>query len=452
MEYLLFSSDSLKDASLIAFEQSELGRIQSKIPFEELAEQFEAYRRPRHKGGRPAHMDIKGGLGLMFLKHYLGLSDAMLIDRLNSDIFLQLFCFTRIKITQPIRDKDLVSRWRRFFGMHMAIQTIQGLLAKHWQTDMSDTNVLMDDATCYESDIKYPTDVKLLNDCCLWLYRQVLKAQRYYGLPKIRDDKYRKYQNRFASFQKKKRKGKAEEKRLRRSSLKHLDRLQQVLQCLLNQSPAYHEKLNKSHYQRLKIIRIIYMQQQYMLTNNVRRVPHRIVSLYKPFLRPIIRGKERKRYEFGAKVHMSQVDGLNFIEHLSFEAFHEGNRMWYSIAKHKKRFGKCSHYAGDQIYATNKNRRKAKHHGVQTSFKRKGRAAADEVQRQQMRTILSKRRATALEGSFGTEKQHYLAGQRVRARTKETEIAWIFFTIHTANVTRLVRRETKRQYPPPRAA
>ena len=36
-------------------------------------------------------------------------------------------------------------------------------------------------------------------------------------------------------------------------------------------------------------------------------------------------------------------------------------------------------------------------------------------------------------GSFGTQKEHYDL-RRVKARTKLTEILYIFFGIHTANV------------------
>ena len=56
-----------------------------------------------------------------------------------------------------------------------------------------------------------------------------------------------------------------------------------------------------------------------------------------------------------------------------------------------------------------------------------------------MRSILSKERSSRLEGSFGTEKQHYNL-QKVKARTKATEILWIFFGIHTANAVRMIEK------------
>ena len=74
---------------------------------------------------------------------------------------------------------------------------------------------------------------------------------------------------------------------------------------------------------------------------------------------------------------------------------------------------------------------------ITTGFVRKGRAGKDEEQLKVMRSVLSKERSTRLEGSFGTEKQHY-GLHKVKARTKHTEILWIFFGIHTANAVRMI--------------
>ena len=44
-----------------------------------------------------------------------------------------------------------------------------------------------------------------------------------------------------------------------------------------------------------------------------------------------------------------------------------------------------------------------------------------------------------MEGSFGTQKEHYDL-RRVKARKKETEILYIFFGIHTANLVHLAEQ------------
>ena len=62
-----------------------------------------------------------------------------------------------------------------------------------------------------------------------------------------------------------------------------------------------------------------------------------------------------------------------------------------------------------------------------------------------VRQELARVRATAMEGSFGTQKEHYDL-RRVKTGTKLTEILYIFFCIHTASVVQLTDRiETQAQ-------
>ena len=196
------------------------------------------------------------------------------------------------------------------------------------------------------------------------------------------------------------------------------------------------------YYKRTGTIRKILSQQQEMFqTGNT--VPDRIVSIAKDYIRPIVRGKETRRVEFGPKVNMVQVDGINFIDLLSFDAFNESTRFIPSIRMGKELFGQVTHAAGDGIYATNKNRKYCTENKIVTSFKRKGRAGKDEKERKKIRSILSTERATRMEGSFGTEKRHY-GLDRVKARTKPTEILWVFFGVHTANAVRMAAKRKEK--------
>ena len=79
---------------------------------------------------------------------------------------------------------------------------------------------------------------------------------------------------------------------------------------------------------------------------------------------------------------------------------------------HKRLFGvEAKKVGGDTGYAGTDNRDYCKENGIQTSF--------------------------------GTQKEHYDL-RRVKARTKLTEILYIFFGIHTANVVQLVDRIEQR--------
>jgi hypothetical protein len=69
----------------------------------------------------------------------------------------------------------------------------------------------------------------------------------------------------------------------------------------------------------------VYEQQHHKAYDDAKvPIKDRIVSLSKPYIRPIIRGKEIKAVEFGAKVNKLQVDGISFIERFSYDAFNEG--------------------------------------------------------------------------------------------------------------------------------
>ena len=86
-------------------------------------------------------------------------------------------------------------------------------------------------------------------------------------------------------------------------------------------------------------------------------IPDRIVIISKPYVRPIVRGKESKNVEFGAKVNNILVDGISFIEKLSFNAFNEGTRLVHCLKMHKRLFGvDAKKIGGDAGYAGTINR------------------------------------------------------------------------------------------------
>lgn len=91
-------------------------------------------------------------------------------------------------------------------------------------------------------------------------------------------------------------------------------------------------------------------------------------------------------------------------------------------------------------YAGSANRGYCKDRGIQTSFVKRGRPSLEKKENDIIRNELARVRATRMEGSFGTQKEHY-GLKRIKARTKLTEILYIFFGIHTANAVQLVRRE-----------
>ena len=120
------------------------------------------------------------------------------------------------------------------------------------------------------------------------------------------------------------------------------------------------------------MLKTVYKQQQAYFDTG-KSPKNRIVSIAKAYLRPIVRGKEVKPVEFGAKVNKLQIDGINFIEHLSFDAFNEGTRLKSTVYKAQSLTKRKVLIVGaDVIYATNSNRNFVIKNNIKTDFKRKG--------------------------------------------------------------------------------
>lgn len=147
-----------------------------------------------------------------------------------------------------------------------------------------------------------------------------------------------------------------------------------------------------------------------------------------------------KKVEFGAKSNNIQVDGISFIEKLSFNAFNEGTPLVHSVILAEKLFReKITKLGGDCSYSGNENRSFCSGRGIETSFSQKGRKRESTTSVSTIKKELARVRATAMEGAFGTQKEHY-GLKRINGRIKKTEILIIFFGIHTANAVLLAKR------------
>ena len=334
----------------------------------------------------------------------------------------------------PITNYKIVSAIRNEIASRLDIGSLQEVLASHWKPYLENLHKCMADATCYESHMRFPTDMKLLWECLGWLYRHICRHCKKLGIRRPRN-KYSDVARSYLSYSRKRKRKSSRTRMLER-------RMIRLLEKLLMQRDEIHGKYGTSfrytrdYQKRLSIIRKVLAQEKEMFEG--RKVSNRIVSIDRHYVRPIVRGKETKSVEFGAKVNNIQIDGISFIEHVSFKAFNEGIRLKDCIRMQQKLMNvrvRC--VAADSIYASNANRKFCTKYGISTSFVRKGRSAKDEQMRRILRSELSKERATRLEGSFGTQKQHYSLS-RIKARNRKTEILWIFFGIHTANAVLMI--------------
>jgi hypothetical protein len=415
-----------------SFLGSELGGIYQAIPWNELVKKFKIKENIK---GPDRIFSPQGMLALMFLKSYVECSDKRLIIYLNGNIDFQMFCGIFLG-TERIKNYKIVSDIRCDLSMNLDIKQQQEVLARYWRPYLKETNIMMEDATCYETSMRYPTNVKLLWESTEWAYCQMRLICKYLKI-RLPRCKYEEQKDKYNNYSRKRKKIHKETNKRIRSLLYLLEKLLDLIKEIEDQ---YQEKLDlpKGYYTKIKIIGKVLKQQQEIFETG-KSVPDRIVSISKSYIRPIVRGKEVKPVEFGAKVNMVQFDGINFIEHLSFNAFNEGTRLIKSIRYGRSLFGKITHISADDIYATNANRKYSTTAHIVTNFKRKGRAGKHEEHRLIISRELRKERATRMEGSFGTEKEYY-GLQKIKARTEKNEILWIFFGVHTANAVRIAKR------------
>ena len=220
-------------------------------------------------------------------------------------------------------------------------QQLQGILADKWRPYMENLDTMYTDATCYESEMRYPTDAKLL----------------WEGVEKS-----------YATM------------------------------CELNSRLGIHHPRTK--FIDVQKANLRYRKQRKHSRSQTRKITRRLLDLLGKIPKEILeieRDKEVKSVEFGAKVNNILVDGISFIEKLSFNAFNEGPRLVHCLKMHKKLFGvEAKKVGGDTGYAGTENRDYCKVNGIQTSFMKRGRPFGEKKQEKDLvRNELARVRATA---------------------------------------------------------
>jgi hypothetical protein len=193
------------------------------------------------------------------------------------------------------------------------------------------------DATVAPADIRYPTDLSLLNECRECTERIIDsvwgKTERKGHKTAYSRKKARKGYLRIAK-QRKPRKG-----QVRQAIREQLECVEKNLGALDSMRDSFDMEDYLKHWERIKTIRKIAKQQRWHFENPGEPVPNRIVSVSQPHVRPIVRGKARSEVEFGQKLGLSIVEGYTFIEGQSWDNFAEGITLIASAEKYRERHG-----------------------------------------------------------------------------------------------------------------
>ena len=153
------------------FEKTELGRIKRLLPPHELAENFGLVNTSmKPKRGRKSYFTPEGKVALMILKMYTQLSAPKLMEQLNGNVHYQIFCDIYIHPERPLTNYKLIDDVAEELAGSLKIQQLQDILAEAWKPYMKKLDTMYTDVTCYKSEMRYPTDQKLLWECCRKAY------------------------------------------------------------------------------------------------------------------------------------------------------------------------------------------------------------------------------------------------------------------------------------------
>lgn len=422
----------------------------------EYARQFSA------QMGSPAK-SFRLALGALIIKEKLGTSDRETVEQIRENPYLQYFLgFDSYQDKAPF-DASMLVHFRQRISIelvsqvnervvHSMLVTEENSSATNGESVESDDDdesgppnqgQLLMDATCAPVDIRYPSDLSLLNES-----RQdseaildVLYAQLK-GALKQKPRTYRRGARRaYLAVAKQRRPRRAVRRKGVRQQLNYLRRNLNHIDALVAAGASL-TQLSRRRYRQLLVISEVHRQQRELYESQSRRIDDRIVSISQPYVRPIVRGKAGTPVEFGPKLSGSQVNGCVFLDVLSWDNFNESTHLQQQVEAYYRRFG---HYPAsvhaDQIYRTRANRSWCKERDIRLSGPPLGRPKQDKTlraqQKQQARD--DEKRRVAIEGKFGQAKRRFSLA-RVMPKLAETAQCAIAITFLVLNLERWLRQ------------
>jgi hypothetical protein len=301
------------------------------------------------------------------------------------------------------------------------------------------------DATVADQYITYPTDAKVLNSSRKQSEKMIDKLYSLQENLLVKPRTYRrKMDTSFLNYSKKKKKPKSTHRKMNRKllgcvkrNLKHIDNLLDLVEKELHYFPLTHKEQKL-----LWVIGVVYAQQKKMYDTKTNNCSDRIVSVYQPHVRPIVRGKAAAQVEFGSKLGVSLDKGFARISTLSWDAYNESRDLTKQVEEYRVVHGYYPKLVQvDKIYATRENRSWLKERGIRITAPPLGRKSKEQLnesyyQKNKRRTEARER--NHIEGKFGQGKNGYNLNQ-IRATLQMTSQSWIatiFFVMNLINYTK----------------
>jgi hypothetical protein len=300
-------------------------------------------------------------------------------------------------------------------------------------TEATHQGQLILDATVVEQAIRFPTGLSLLNEAREFSEQIIDTLCANLKVDKNPRTYREKARSAYLAIANQKRPGRKPLRRGLKQQLPYLRRnlghIEPLLTALPKGTPL---PLPRWLLYRYWVIPPVYEQQWEMYCNKTPRCNRRIVSISQPYVRPMVRGKQDKPVEFGAKLSVSLTgDGLAHVDHLRWDAFHEGLDLVAQVEAYLERYGHFpERVLADPLYGTRANRDYLKQRGIRFAGKPLGRPKqVTDENREQLKQAKGQRRQEyrqriPIEGKFGQGKNGYRLNY-IRAKRANTAFAWI---------------------------
>ena len=402
-------------------------KIAKLIPWKQLEN---SYSRLFSNTGRPACAS-RLVIGLLLLKHMTGQSDRDIVQTLRENPYMQAFCgMDSFNSGKQVDASTLTNVRKRLSRKHF--RELEELTYKHLiQCRIIKAKGLLVDATVFPENIRFPTDAGLLNEARQWLVGKIKSVGK--AVAKIYRTYCRKARQEYLNFNKKKRRTKKNIRQIVKSMMQYTGRNVRQLENALTLAAEKGIAIEKQVTDRLKVIRKLLEQQWRMYREKVNRIEDRIVSLHKPQVRPIKRGKAGKDVEFGPKASLSHVGAFTFLDRLSANNFNESGDVEMQLANYEDRFGaKPPYVVGDRIYGTNDNRNLLKDKEIRNAFEPRGRKPKQESTSDRWHKR-KRRERNWIEGAIGNGKNHY-GLDRIKYSIEGGDELWVRLGLMAANL------------------
>ncbi len=420
-------------------------------------------------GNKPARMII----GACIIKHKFSLSDEETVSMIQENPYMQYLCGLPEFSDKPLFDPSLFTTIRKRITIEeinkLTVELLNRELAAKEARELEEQGhkgdseeppatssegngaeftdsqnrthkgVLKVDATCADAEVRYPVDADIIHDGCKTADRYIKKICEGLHIRKIRSC-YSDARSFYLKFVKRKKKGTKLIRSTISAMLSCLNKDLRKLAALFVEYQGSRDLLQPHEQRFLRATFDMYAQQSEMFNEKKHQCKDRIVSIFQPHVRPIVRGKSKAPTEFGAKIGAAVYEGYTFIDHHSWDAYNESTDLSLQIRLFQERFGYLpATILADKIYMNHSNRKLLEGYEIKTYCKPLGRPpkqpGSPECLRKMDKAIGER---NEVECSFGTGKRIYRANN-IRAKLPETAECWTGMCYFVKNVMKFLR-------------